>query len=108
MVRANPVKLPCFFPARGSQYLNMGRSLCDTYATVASVFKQADMVMAPRLGQKLSDYFFIAETSASARQQAEEKLKHTRITQPAVLAMDIAIFELLRGIWYSAGYGYGT
>ncbi|MBN2383391.1 SDR family NAD(P)-dependent oxidoreductase [bacterium] len=90
-----PGQVAFLFPGQGSQYINMGRALRDKYSVVREVFDRADQVMLPRLGQSLSSYIFPAEQGPDGLKKAEEQLKHTRITQPAVLAMDLAIFLLL-------------
>ncbi|NUM33707.1 MAG: SDR family NAD(P)-dependent oxidoreductase [Candidatus Brocadiae bacterium] len=90
-----PGKIAFLFPGQGSQYLNMGEKLRNQYPTVARVFEEADSIMASRLDKKLSEYIFIQDKSPEAIQIAEENLKFTRITQPAILAVDLAIWKLL-------------
>ena len=52
-------------------------------------------MMTPLLGKPLSDYIFVDSEDAGAVAQAEEDLRQTAITQPAVLATDLALTRLL-------------
>ena len=55
--------------------------------------------MAPLLGKPLSDYIFIDDSDPAAVARLEQQLLQTEITQPAVMASDLALTRLL------AGYG---
>ena len=73
----------------------MGRDLAAPDAFVAAVFEEADRVLEPILGRKLTSYIFVDRQDPEAVKQAEEDLKQTAITQPAVLTMDTAMCRLL-------------
>ncbi len=88
-------KIAFLFTGQGSQYVNMGRDLAAIEPVVAGVFAEADRVLEPILGRKLTSYIFVDRKDAEAVKQAEEDLKQTAITQPAVLSMDIAMCRLL-------------
>ncbi|HYL96196.1 MAG TPA: acyltransferase domain-containing protein, partial [Terriglobales bacterium] len=62
---------------------------------VAETFAEADRVMTPLLGKPLSQFIFINSTDAAAVAKAEDDLRQTAITQPAVLATDMALTRLL-------------
>ena len=51
--------------------------------------------MTPLLGKPLSEYIFVDPADAAAVARAEEDLRQTAITQPAVLATDLALTRLL-------------
>jgi len=91
-----PGKVAFMFPGQGSQYLNMGKALAAFSPIVAQVFKDADAVMTPILGQPLTDFIFVETETA----EAQFALMQTAITQPAMLTADIAIMKLL------AAYGF--
>ncbi len=73
----------------------MGRALRELEPIVAETFAQADRKMEPILGRTLSSYLFVDGKDAGAVAEAEEALKQTAITQPAVLATDLALARLL-------------
>ena len=51
--------------------------------------------MTPLLGKPLSEFIFVDQADADAVAKAEEDLRQTAITQPAVLAVDLALTRLL-------------
>ena len=73
----------------------MGRDLAANDPLVAGVFEEADRVLEPILGRTLTSYIFVDRQDPEAVKQAEEDLKQTAITQPAVLSMDTAMCRLL-------------
>jgi malonyl CoA-acyl carrier protein transacylase len=87
-------KVAFIYPGQGSQYVNMLKTLNDIEEIIAQTFKEADTTMTPLLGKPLTDYIFV-DDSEEAIKKAEEDLKQTEITQPAVLTSDIALTRLL-------------
>ena len=88
-------KVAFLYTGQGSQYVNMMKPLRAIEPIVAEMFAEADRVMAPILGKPLSEFIFIDSKDASAVAKAEEELRQTAITQPAVLATDMAMTRLL-------------
>ena len=88
-------KVAFLFPGQGSQFVNMGRSLRDREPVVRAVFDEADAALAPILGRPLTSFLFADPTDAAAMARAEEDLRQTAITQPAVLTVDNGIRALL-------------
>src|SRR5208337_2468213 len=88
-------KVAFLYTGQGSQYANMVRPLRDAEPIVADTFAEADSVMTPLLGKPLSDFIFVDQADANAVAKAEEDLRQTEITQPAVLAIDMALTRLL-------------
>jgi len=88
-------KVAFLYPGQGSQYVNMLRPLCDTEPIVAEIFAEADAVMEPLLGKPLSEFIFVDQANREAVEKAEEDLRQTAITQPAVLAADQGLTKLL-------------
>jgi len=88
-------KVAFLYPGQGSQYVNMMKPLLAAESIVANTFAEADRVMAPILGKPLSDFIFVDQGDASAVAKAEDDLRQTAITQPAVLASDLALTRLL-------------
>ena len=88
-------KVAFLYTGQGSQYVNMLRPIRALEPIVAEAFAEADRVMTPLLGKPLSEFIFVDETDAKAVAQADEDLRQTEITQPAVLAIDLAMTRLL-------------
>ena len=88
-------KVAFLYTGQGSQYVNMLRPLRAAEPIVAQTFAEADRVMTPLLGKPLSEFIFVDQADANAVAKAEEDLRQTAITQPAVLAIDLAMTRLL-------------
>jgi acyl transferase domain-containing protein/NAD(P)-dependent dehydrogenase (short-subunit alcohol dehydrogenase family) len=88
-------KVAFLYPGQGSQYVNMLKPLCATEPIVSETFAEADGVMTALLGKPLSDFIFVDQGNADAVAKAEDDLRQTAITQPAVLAADLALTRLL-------------
>ncbi|NWG13655.1 MAG: SDR family NAD(P)-dependent oxidoreductase [Acidobacteria bacterium] len=88
-------KVAFLFAGQGSQYVNMLKALRETESIVAETHSQADRVMQPLLGRPLSEYIYKDKTDGEAMAAAEQDLKQTAITQPAVLATETALARLL-------------
>ena len=76
-------KIAFIFPGQGSQYVGMGKDLYDNYKSAKSVFETADSV----LNKSISTICF---------EGAQEDLKQTVNTQPAIVTMSIAAMEALK------------
>ena len=92
-------KVAFLYTGQGSQYVNMLGELRETQPIVAETFAEADRITAPLLGKPLSEYIFIDDSDPAAVARLEQQLLQTEITQPAVMASDLALTRLL------AGYG---
>ncbi len=91
-----PGKVAFLYTGQGSQYANMLAVLRGREPVVAELFDEADAIMAPLLeGRRLTDVIFADPADAAAMARAEEELRRTEITQPAVLTVDIALTKLL-------------
>jgi acyl transferase domain-containing protein/NAD(P)-dependent dehydrogenase (short-subunit alcohol dehydrogenase family) len=88
-------KVAFLYTGQGSQYANMLKQLRATEPIVAETFAEADRIMTPLLGKPLSKIIFVNHDDADAVAKAEEDLRQTEITQPAVLAIDLALTRLL-------------
>jgi acyl transferase domain-containing protein/acyl carrier protein/NAD(P)-dependent dehydrogenase (short-subunit alcohol dehydrogenase family) len=88
-------KIAFLYTGQGSQYVNMLRPLYTSEPIVTQTFAEADRVMTPLLGKPLTDFVFVDQTDPVAVAKADEDLRQTAITQPAVLAIDLGLTRLL-------------
>ncbi|HWS96298.1 MAG TPA: acyltransferase domain-containing protein, partial [Candidatus Methylomirabilis sp.] len=88
-------KVAFLYTGQGSQYVNMMRAIREVEPIVAETFAEADRVMTPLLGKPLSEFIFVDQADADAVAKAEDDLRQTAITQPAVLTTDLAMTRLL-------------
>ena len=93
--RGPAAKVAFLYTGQGSQYVNMLKPLRALEPIVADTFAEADQVMRPLLGKPLSEFIFVDGKNNGAMEKAEEDLRQTAITQPAVLATDEALTRLL-------------
>ncbi len=95
-------KVAFLYTGQGSQYVNMLKDLRAHEPVVAETFAQADRIMTPLLGRPLSSYIFVDQDDPAAVRELEQQLTRTEITQPAVLATDLALTRLLAAYGISA------
>ena len=88
-------KVAFLYTGQGSQYVNMLKGLRASEPIVAETFAEADRIMTPLLGRPLSSYIFIDGDDPAAVGALEQQLLQTEITQPAVLATDLALTRVL-------------
>src|SRR5262249_39088192 len=86
------------FPGQGAQKVGMGKSLAENFPICRNAFTEADAA----LGESLSTLCF---------EGPAETLQLTENTQPAILAMSVAVLRLVesRGIEpsFAAGHSLG-
>jgi len=103
----------CFiFPGQGSQKINMLRDLVVTLPELHGLFERADALLAERLSQPLSRFVYpLPVFSDEERERQQSALNATRIAQPALGAVELAAFEVLRNYGvrpdFVAGHSYG-
>jgi malonyl CoA-acyl carrier protein transacylase/3-oxoacyl-(acyl-carrier-protein) synthase/NAD(P)-dependent dehydrogenase (short-subunit alcohol dehydrogenase family)/acyl carrier protein len=95
------------YPGQGSQYVNMLKPLREMEPIVSETFDEADRVMKPLLGKLLSEFIFVDKTDADAVARAEDGLRQTAITQPAVLATDLALTRMLAAYGIKPDFAMG-
>ncbi len=88
-------KVAFLYPGQGSQYVNMLQTLRDRVPVVAETFAEADRIMTPLLGRPLTSYVFVDGDDPRAVSEAQQQLTRTEITQPAMLATDLALTRML-------------
>ena len=82
------------FPGQGAQKVGMGRALADEFPVCRDAFEEADAA----LSEPLSTLCF---------EGPEERLMLTENTQPAILAMSVAVWRLVRSRGVDASFAAG-
>ena len=90
-----PARVAFLYTGQGSQYPNMLAELREKLPLVADVFVEADRVITPLLGRPLSEIVFVPAGDPARIAAAEEALRQTEVTQPAVLSVGVALTRLL-------------
>jgi [acyl-carrier-protein] S-malonyltransferase len=92
------MKIAFVFPGQGSQYVGMGKEICEIFGAARAIFEEAS----DALGYDLAGLCFNGPA---------EELNKTYRTQPCILTTSIAVHNvlLLKGIrpWVVAGHSLG-
>lgn len=94
--KANKAKVGLLFPGQGSQSVNMLRDLAAKYRIVKETFDEADEIMMRMIGIKLTEAIWSKPgEDKAALQKREDDIRQTKLTQPAMMTADIAMYRLL-------------
>jgi len=93
LLRGRLPKIAFLYPGQGAQYLNMLSGLATGEPVVRATLDEADRVLTGLLGQPLTPTLFAEATPPAG----EDPFTRIEVTQPAVLACDVALHRLLTG-----------
>jgi amino acid adenylation domain-containing protein len=82
------------FPGQGSQYVNMGRDLCESEPVFKQHFDRCCELFSKEFGTDLKAIIFSEAESASAKAAADEQLKQTIYTQASLFTMHYSLAKL--------------
>ncbi|MBD2567370.1 type I polyketide synthase [Anabaena lutea] len=84
------------FPGQGSQYVNMGKELYQTESIFRESVDRCCLILKPLLDLDLHTVIYPSEADTET---AQEKLKQTSLTQPALFVIEYALARM----WMSWG-----
>jgi amino acid adenylation domain-containing protein len=82
------------FPGQGAQYAGMGKTLYDTEPRFRAVIDRVAAVIDPMLGLDLRAVIFGGDDMDAVN----KLLAETRLTQPAIFAIEVALAEWLQSV----------
>ncbi|HEX3662575.1 MAG TPA: SDR family NAD(P)-dependent oxidoreductase [Acidobacteriaceae bacterium] len=93
---ADPANVAFLFPGQGAQYVHMGRDLYDSMPLFRETVDRCSAALEPALGFDLRTVLY---PRPGEEEQAEQRLRQTSITQPALFTIEYATAQL----WMQCG-----
>lgn len=105
-------KIAFTFPGQGSQSVFMMNDLALAFPELIETLEEADASLGPQLGAQLSSFIYPPSVfSQDQRNANEQAIKQTNVAQPALGAVDMAMFRFLRRLGIdpemACGHSYG-
>ena len=87
------------FTGQGSQYVNMGRQLYETHLNFRQTLDYCAEILHPYLDKPLLEILYPTIDEESQLTAADSRLQETAYTQPALFALEYALYQ----VWKSWG-----
>ncbi len=108
---APPGKIAFVFPGQGSQYVGMGRDIISLFPRALEALEAADAAFVRRDVRISQAIFPPPGLSRAEKSRQEEFLRRTETAQPAIGAVSMGMFRVLRDFGISpdaaCGHSYG-
>ena len=109
---SSPPRVAYLFPGQGSQYVGMLDELAVAFPVLRETVEDVDRALDERLGDRLSTLISPPPPySDEEKREARDRLAATRVAQPALGAVEIALVRLLDRLGLrpamAAGHSYG-
>ncbi|MEH2361779.1 type I polyketide synthase [Nostoc sp.] len=92
-------KVAFLFTGQGSQYVDMGRQLYETHPGFQQTLNYCAEILRPYLDRSLLEILYPATDEKSQLNASESQLQATAYTQPALFALEYALYQ----VWKSWG-----
>ena len=97
--------LVALFPGQGSQHLDMGSAICQSFPIVQQSFEDMDAVLVDQGRDPISSVVFPPPAfDSGVREQQNQLLRATQHAQPAIGAFSRGLFTLLSGIGFAPDF----
>ncbi len=103
-LKDKPLHTVFMFPGQGDQYVNMGKALFETEPVFKMAMEECAAILASELRENILDVIYPAQVD----QAAEDKIKNTAYSQPALFSIGYSLGKLWMswGIYPSAFIGH--
>lgn len=93
------------FPGQGSQYLEMGSALCQSFPIVQQSFEDMDAVLVDQGLEPISSVVFPPPSfDAAIRDQQNQSLRATQHAQPAIGACSRGLYSLMSSLGFAPDF----
>ncbi len=100
-------KVMAMFPGQGSQYLGMFANTTGNYPEMRSAFTEIDNAMIDIKSEPISEVVYAKACTTEEIENAKQQLVLTKYTQPALAAVEMGLYNLMKNRGFLADYMVG-